>query len=95
LRPSTIADPFYGYNPNLGREEPAFVRPSNITVMAIDNLPGELPRDASSDFGNQLMQNVLNDLLSCTGSPMIERATILKNGKLTDPFKYLSDYLLS
>ncbi|MCX6333640.1 MAG: NAD(P)-dependent oxidoreductase [Bacteroidia bacterium] len=93
IRTTTIADPFYGYNPHLEVEEPAFTRPSNITVMSIDNLPGELPRDASSDFGRQLMKNTLQDLLLGTGSQMIERATILKNGKLTPPFNYLEDYL--
>jgi len=93
LRATTIADPFYGYNPQLETEEPAFTRHSNITVMSIDNLPGELPRDASADFGRQLMKNTLHDLLSGIDSPMIERATILKNGKLASSFSYLGDYL--
>jgi saccharopine dehydrogenase (NAD+, L-lysine-forming) len=93
LRSATISDPFYGYNPHLGIEEPAFTRPTNITVMAIDNLPGELPRDASHDFGKQLMQNFLHDLLSKAESPIIQRATILREGRLTNPFSYLDDYL--
>ncbi|MBN2666856.1 MAG: hypothetical protein JXR67_10115, partial [Bacteroidales bacterium] len=93
LRATTISDPFYGYNPFLEMEEPAFTRPSNITVMSIDNLPGELPRDASHDFGIQLMRNALHDLFTNAGSPMINRATILQNGKLTPEFDYLKDYL--
>jgi saccharopine dehydrogenase (NAD+, L-lysine forming) len=93
LRPTTISDPFYGYNPFLEVEEPAFTRPSNITVMSIDNLPGELPRDASHDFGKQLMQNALHDILSGNMSQMIEHATILRDGKLTPAFTYLDDYL--
>jgi alanine dehydrogenase len=93
LRATTISDPFYGYNTELGIEEPAFLRPTNITVMSIDNLPGELPRDASHDFGNQLMKNTLHDLFSGTASPLMERATILKKGTLTDRFRYLRDYL--
>jgi saccharopine dehydrogenase (NAD+, L-lysine forming) len=93
LRATTISDPFYGYNPNIDAEEPAFTRLSNITVMSIDNLPGELPRDASLDFGKQLMTNALHDLLTGIESPMIERATILKAGKLTPTFNYLNDYL--
>jgi len=92
LRATTIADPFYGYNPHLETEETAFTRPSNITVMSIDNLPGELPRDASADFGEQLMKNTLDDLLSGIDSPMIRRATILTDGKLTEAFHYLGDY---
>jgi hypothetical protein len=61
--------------------------------MSIDNLPGELPRDASHDFGIQLMNNALHDLLSGIESPMIGRATILKDGKLTSGYAYLNDYL--
>ncbi len=93
LRATTISDPFYSYNPFLGIEESAFSRSSNITVMSIDNLPGELPRDASLEFGKMLMSNVLHDLLTETVSPMIERATILKDGKLTSRYSYLNEYL--
>lgn len=93
LRASTIADPFYAYNPHLEIEEPAFSRPTNITVMAVDNLPGELPRDASHDFGKQLIQNVLHDLLTENDTPMIRRATITENGELTTHYRYLEDYI--
>jgi len=93
LRSTTISDPFYDYNPLLETEEPAFSRSGNITVMAIDNLPGELPRDASLDFGRQLMQNAMHDLLAEAKSPMIDRATVLMYGKLTPQFSYLNDYL--
>jgi saccharopine dehydrogenase (NAD+, L-lysine forming) len=92
-RATTISDPFYAYNPYLETEEPAFSRQTNITVMSIDNLPGELPRDASLDFGKMLMSNVLHDLLTEAASPMIERATILKGGKLTSGYNYLNEYL--
>jgi hypothetical protein len=61
--------------------------------MSIDNLPGELPRDASQDFGKMLMSSVLLDLLSEIKSPMIERATILRDGKLTPGYNYLKDFL--
>jgi alanine dehydrogenase len=92
-RATTISDPFYAYNTFLEIEEPAFSKQTNITVMSIDNLPGELPRDASLDFGKMLMSNVLHDLLTETASPMIERATILRDGKLTNGYNYLNDYL--
>jgi hypothetical protein len=61
--------------------------------MSIDNLPGELPRDASHDFGRQLMSNVLHDLLSEIDSPMLERATIIRDGRLTNEYNYLNEYL--
>jgi alanine dehydrogenase len=93
LRATTIAYPFYGYNPHLEIEEPDFTRPSNVTMMSIDNLPGELPRDASLDFGKQLMKSALHDILTGSESPMITRATIIKSGKLTVSFSYLDDYL--
>jgi alanine dehydrogenase len=93
IRSSTIADPFYSFNPQLGIEEPAFSRSTNITVMAVDNLPGELPREASQDFGKQLMQKVLYDLLMGKESRMIKRATITENGKLTTQYSYLENYL--
>ena len=93
IRPTTISDPFYSYNPYLEGEEPAFSQSTNITVMSIDNLPGELPRDASLEFGKMLMSNVLHDILSGIESPMINRATILKDGKLTPRYAYLKEYL--
>jgi saccharopine dehydrogenase (NAD+, L-lysine forming) len=93
LRATTISDPFYAYNPVTESEDTEISRPSNIIVMSIDNLPGELPRDASLDFGKQLMGNVMHDLLTGSGSPMISRATILDRGNLTPPFGYLKEYL--
>jgi alanine dehydrogenase len=93
IRASTIADPFYSFNPSTGAEEPAFSRASNVTVMAVDNLPGELPREASQDFGKQLMQKVLYDLLMGKDSRMIKRATITENGKLSPQYAYLEDYV--
>jgi saccharopine dehydrogenase (NAD+, L-lysine forming) len=93
IRATTISDPFYSFNPLLEAEEPAFSKLTNITVMSIDNLPGELPRDASHEFGKMLMSNVLHDLLMEITSSMIEKATILRDGKLTARYEYLNDYL--
>jgi saccharopine dehydrogenase (NAD+, L-lysine forming) len=93
VRATTIADPFYSYNPYLEIEEPAFTSLKNITMMSIDNLPGELPRDASHSFGIMLMENVLHNLFTGASGSMIKRATILSNGHLTDNYKYLTDYL--
>jgi hypothetical protein len=92
LRASTIADPFYGYDPYTGLETSPFNNES-ITVMAVDNLPGELPRDASEDFGEALLNNVFPSLFREDSEGIVERATIVENGKLTDSYSYLQDYL--
>jgi len=93
VRASTIADPFYGYNPVSGKDERPFISPKNITVMAIDNLPGELPRNAAADFGADLLDKVYPSLFGHDDAGIIERATIAKNGKLTERYAYLQDYL--
>jgi alanine dehydrogenase len=93
IRTSTISDPFYSYNPFLEAEDQEISHPGNIIVMAVDNLPGELPRDASFDFGRQLSANAMHDLFTGMKSPMIKKATILKKGKLTENYSYLHDYL--
>jgi len=91
-QPSTIADPFYDYHPESEQVVEAFSDAGNITVMAVDNLPSELPRDASFGFGEQLLEHVLHDLFSDLDSPLIARATICKKGALTPPFQYLQDF---
>ena len=93
VRASTIADPFYGYNPETGEAERPFISSKNITVMAVDNLPGELPRNASSDFGKDLIDKVYPSLFGHDDAGIIERATITKNGKLTERYAYLQNYL--
>ena len=91
LRASTIQQPFYGYNPKTDKEDVAFSK-ETITVMAVDNLPCELPRDASDDFGKDLMERVLPFLFSEDTDKIIERASICEEGKLKSDFDYLNDY---
>ncbi|HEY6161129.1 MAG TPA: NAD(P)-dependent oxidoreductase [Bacteroidia bacterium] len=93
-RASSIADPFYGYDPVTESEGPAFSN-NTITVMAVDNLPCELPRDASEDFGKELIEKVLPALAGEDKDALIERGSIVKDGKLMPKFEYLSDYALS
>ena len=93
IRATTIAEPFYGYNPYTEKEDKPFYNPDNITVMAVDNLPGELPRDASSDFGSQLIEHIMGALMNMRETGMLERATICRNGKLTEKYRYLTGYL--
>lgn len=91
LKASTIAEPFYGYNPLTEQIDIPFSK-SAITIMAVDNLPCELPRAASEDFGKELIDRVLPSLLIEDHETLIERASICKDGKLTKRFDYLSDY---
>lgn len=92
-RPSTIDDPIYDYNPEDYKIEPPLSDEANITVMAVDNLPCELPRDASEDFGRELVDNVIPHLLGDDNDGIIKRATIAKNGHLTEDYSYLQDYV--
>lgn len=92
LRASTIADPLYGYNPTSGTET-KWDNENSICVMAIDNLPCELPKDASEDFGNELIRSVLPPLLSGDPDQIIWHATeTTLQGELTPHFAYLKDY---
>jgi saccharopine dehydrogenase (NAD+, L-lysine-forming) len=92
-QPSTIEDPIYDYNPSDDQVENPLSDEANITVMAVDNLPCELPRDASTDFGDVLVERVLPELLGNDEKGVIQRATIARNGKLTEQFSYLQDYV--
>jgi alanine dehydrogenase len=92
IRASTIAEPFYGYDPITGEESQPFDQDS-ITVMAVDNLPGELPRDASNDFGAALAMHVIPQLMASGTSAMLKRATIAQGGRLGPEYGYLKEYL--
>ncbi|MEL6924137.1 MAG: NAD(P)-dependent oxidoreductase [Bacteroidota bacterium] len=91
LRASTIADPFFGYDPKTEAETAPF-QENSIDMMTIDNLPNELPRDASASFGEQFTKSILPELLK-PGSAVIERATVAKDGQLGKHFGYLSNYV--
>ncbi|WP_299462493.1 NAD(P)-dependent oxidoreductase [uncultured Microscilla sp.] len=92
LRATTIDAPFYDYNPTNGREVSAFSSFEHINVMTVDNLPCELPYDASEAFGNQLMEYVFPAFFDGDAQEIIKRASITKDGELTPIYNYLSDY---
>jgi len=92
IQPSTIQNPIYGYNP-LTELIDDYAKPDVIAVMAVDNLPCELPKDSSIDFGADLIKQILPCLLSTDPHKVIERATICENGKLTQQFSYLESYV--
>ena len=91
IRSSSIESPFYDIRREDGTETKAFSSPDNITVCAVDNLPCELPFDASIAFGKMLMEHVIPELLS-TSRPGMEGATICRDGALLPKFGYLQDF---
>jgi alanine dehydrogenase len=92
LRASTIADPIYGYNPQL-ESEVSYKDENAIVVMAVDNLPCELPKDASEGFGEMFLKNVIPAFFNNDKEGVLQRAKMTENGKLTERFSYLQDYL--
>jgi saccharopine dehydrogenase (NAD+, L-lysine forming) len=90
LGDSTIDEPVYGVD-RKSFEQTAPYLPGSVDVMAVGNLPNELPRDASRYFGEQLIKFVLDDI-RLGGSRIIEQATMLDAGKLTAPFEYMKEY---
>lgn len=91
IRASTIAEPVFGFDPKLGVEIPAG-SPEGIDIMSIDNLPSELPRDASRAFGEQFIAHILPEFFK-EHSEVLERATIAADGKLTPRYAYLQGYV--
>jgi hypothetical protein len=92
IRPSSIAVPLYGYDPK-SEKECDFDKAGSITVMAVDNLPCELPRDASKGFGIEMMKHVIPLLIEGDKEGVLAgaRETDLK-GNLTKKFEYLEEY---
>ena len=86
----TLDEPIYGIDKFTGIKTTPYL-PNSIDVMAVSNLPNELPRDASRYFSEQLIKYVLEEIIK-PDSALINRAMILKKGELTEPFRYLSDY---
>ena len=92
VEPSTIADPMYGYDPVKECRVP-FRTPGSVGVMAVDNLPCELPRDASADFGATLVKHIIPLVVEGDAQGILEGASETNlAGKLTPAFAYLSEY---
>jgi hypothetical protein len=90
LGDQSIADPVYGVDRvTLGKTDPYL--PGSIDVMAVGNLPNELPRDASRYFGEQLIKYILEDLFK-GGSSVIEKATLTQDGKLSPLYDHMRSY---
>ncbi len=92
IRPSTIADPIYGYNPQT-ESETDFKDKNAIVVMAVDNLPCELPKDASEGFGELFLEHVIPAFYNNDKDGVLARAKMTENGKLTERYSYLQDFV--
>ena len=92
IRSSTVANPIYGYNPQ-SEQEDDYMKNDVIAVMAVDNLPCELPKDASEYFGNELLEKIIPLLIKGDKDKIIENATICKKGDLTPKFEYLRGFV--
>ncbi|WP_395047271.1 NAD(P)-dependent oxidoreductase [Flavobacterium sp.] len=92
LKASTIAQPFFGYYPS-EHKEVDFMHPGAIVVMSVDNLPCELPKDASEGFGEMFLEHVIPAFYNNDKDGILQRAKITENGKLTERFAYLQDYV--
>ena len=92
VRSSTIDEPLFGYLPFENTETDVF-HPAAIVVMAVDNLPCELPKDASEGFGEMFIEHVIPAFFNNDKDEILKRAKITENGKLTPRFSYLQDYV--
>ncbi|MET7028241.1 NAD(P)-dependent oxidoreductase [Sediminicola luteus] len=92
IKPSTIADPIYGYDP-MSETEVDYKKEKAIAVMAVDNLPCELPRDASVGFGEAFLKNVIPAFFNDDADGVLLRARMTQNGKLTERYSYLQDFV--
>jgi len=92
IKASTIADPIFGYLPSTQKEVDMF-HPASIAVMSVDNLPCELPKDASEGFGVMFMDHVIPAFFNEDKDQILHRAQMTDNGKLTERFNYLTDFV--
>ena len=92
IRSTSIAKPYYSINTISMKE----IKLGNkgIAVMAVDNLPSELPREASEEFGNSVISEILPYLID-EDDGRIDRATTASNGKFFPKFSYLNQFIKS
>lgn len=91
IKASTITDPVFGYDPQTQAESKPY-QAHTLDMMTIDNLPNELPRDASTAFGEMFMEYVMPELIA-GGGPMLDKGSVARDGDLGKHFEYLRNYL--
>lgn len=92
VKDTSIENPVFGYHPIAETIVEPYL-PNTIDIMAVSNLPCELPVDASISFGEQLIRHVMGHFIYEKPNDMLARATLAQDGQLTTKFSYLSDYI--
>ena len=92
IKASSIAEPLFGYLPSENKEVDVF-HPAAIVVMSVDNLPCELPKDASEGFGEMFMRHVIPAFFNGDKDGILQRAKMTDSGTLTERYRYLQDYV--
>ena len=91
VKSTTITDPVFGWD----RQNQRICDPhitNSIDIMAVSNLPAELPRDASEDFGSDIAKHIIPMLMNNDPDGILERGTLTRNGKLNKGYTYLAEY---
>ncbi len=92
IKASSIADPIYGYDPVTGKETD-YKKENAIACMTVDNLPNEIARDASEGFGQNFEKHIIPAFFNGDKDGILARAKMTENGRLTERFKYLQNYV--
>ena len=90
IRSTTIKDPYFYLNIETFKEVEKNY--NDLAIMAVDNLPSELPRDSSEEFGNGIVNHVLPYIIE-QDDGRIKKATITYNGKFLPSYNYIRDYI--
>ena len=91
LRSTSIKNPYFYFNKDTKNE----INKSDdaIAIMAVDNLPSELPRDSSEEFGDGIIREVLPYIINNDDDDRIHNATIIKRGNFLSKYSYLKNYI--
>ena len=90
LKSTSIEKPFFYFDKSSNKE----IKKSkdSLAIMAVDNLPSELPRDSSKEFGDSIVKDVLPYIIN-NDDERINNATITKDGNFLSKYSYLKNYI--
>lgn len=94
VKATDSSDPVYVYEPATGKTVPG-VKGDGPVVMAVDNLPCELPRESSTEFSDHLEPFVLEIARGDDLSDPVRKAVVAFDGRLAPEYSYLAKSLQS